>query len=527
MTTNPTSGQQFNGDGSLQNIQIILRSFDGSKKIDITKLLSSLTIYEDIFAPTLFGEINIIDSVDLMNGSLTVDQSIRFPIIGEEFLTISYQVVENDSLRPARNLEFFIYKISDVSINQTHTTRTYTLHLCSKENLQDAITIVQKAYSDSISNIVSAICKDYLKIGDTSNGKTAKTINKDYLENTAGTQALIIPALSPLEALQFLSKRAVAASDPNAPNFVSGSYLFFENFDGFNFCDVEYLILQGKKKYTKNGAGNYTYFMQDPKIADAEAQKFKTIIGSTQKHKFDTIEKLKMGYFESQVNVYDFINHKINTSNWDFQSNYQKSNAMGAADASGLSYPENTEAFIEFATTNAVKAPSSNTANSTPISLDTSNKFFKRFLIPKDLSTGTQDTFTDSIYPNRLSYFTRLNQQVWSVNTIGDPLIVAGDIINVNVPEVTGTDDKHSGEGLDKLTSGYYLIGSIQHKFTLTTYGTSMDLYKNAYGALVNSTDNTVVIPASSTDIQAQFNLPYDKTQTHTNQSILSRTFGF
>lgn len=527
MTSNPTTNQQFSGDGSLKNIILVLRSFDGAKRVNITSLLSSLVIYEDIFKSTMFGELSIIDSIDLMNGSLQLEESVRFPIVGEEFLEVYYEITENDDLRPPKKLEFFVYKISNIQINQTNTTRTYTLHLCSKENLVDAITTVQQAYKDSVSNIVTKICKDYLHIDDDTNGKFKKIINPDYLETTLGEQALIIPSLSPLEALQFLAKRAVALSTPTAPLFQSGSYLFFENMDGFNFCDVEYLILQGKKKHEKNGIKNYTYHIEDPKVNNDEPRNFKTIVNMVQKHKFDTIEKLKMGYFESQTLTYDFINHNLVPTVWDFKDNYSKLNVLGNSETTGsdkgLAFPENSEAFIDFATTMPVNANSA--SNASPSTVDTSNKFFKRFLIAKDLSQGSPDTHLDSIYANRIAYFTRLNQQVITVNTIGDPLIVAGDVINLDIPEVTGLDEKRAGEGLDKLTSGYYLVGSIQHRFTLTTYGTSIDLYKNAYGALINQNDQTQIIPASSPFLEDQFYFPYEVLNN--NQTVVDKIFGF
>lgn len=527
MTSNPTTNQQFSGDGSLKNITLVLRSFDGSKRVNITSLLSTLVIYEDIFQSTMFGELSIIDSIDLMNGSLQLDEGVRFPIVGEEFLEVYYEITESDDIRPARKLEFFVYKISNIKINQTNTTRTYTLHLCSKENLTDSITSVQQAYKDSISNIVTAVCKDYLNIQDDTNGKFKKVLNPDYLEVTMGDQNIIIPALSPLEALQFLSRRAVALSTPTAPLFQSGSYLFFENMNGFNFCDVEFLILQGKKKHDRNGLHNYTYHIEDPKVNNEEPRNFKTVIDMVQKHKFDTIEKLKLGYFETQTLTYDFINHNVVPTTWDFKDNYSKLNVLGNPEANtsnqGLAFPENSEAFIDFATTQASAANSS--SNASPSTVDTSNKSFKRFLIPKDLSQGFPDTHLDSIYANRLAYFTRLNQQMITVNVIGDPLIVAGDVINLNLPEATGLDEKRSGEGLDKLTSGYYLVGSIQHRFTLTTYGTSIDLYKNAYGALVNQNDNTQIIPASSPFIEDQFQYPYEVLKT--NQTVVDKIFGF
>lgn len=488
--------------GLLSEYSVYLLNADGTRSIGITRLITQMTITEDIFKNTLYGSVRIKDAVNLLGGKLgknnvsVVNNSKGFPIVGEEFLEIVYTNSFNDK---NVKLRFAVYSISDIIYSKNNTVKEYTLNFCSEEHLIDATTLVMKKYSKQNSDNIKDLCRDFLNLDDgtsvvtniqnavgmntagslgyPSTGDKAQFKSKKKLvtvQPTAGVQDVVIPRLSPLQAAEFLARRSMGDDE----KFQSGTFLFFENFEGFHFCDLEYLILKGVQKAAQDEVP-YTYFYENPLIRDPNKplppeREFKTVHRIDHMHYFDTVEKLKMGMFESEVITYDFINGNHNPNRFRFLNNENMNNRDGIAlgNFKNQHFPENSTSFMNKVVTKD----------------DTDMKFSRKFLIPKDLSDPTRDTYLDIIYPNRASYFTRLAQDVFTIHTYGDPTIRAGDVILLNVPDGDGNDPT----ALNPYLSGFYLVGTIRHIYTQTTYQTIMDIYKNAFGAPLETTDEAV-----------------------------------
>lgn len=478
--------------GAMEEYKVILKNADGSKSIDITYLTVEMSITEDIFKNTMYGSVKIKDSIDLLGGAPSSNRKDLFQILGEEFIEVSYKIKDSEHI----SLRFFVYKISDIVYHQNNTKKEYILHFCSEEHLIDATSVVMKSYKSSHDKNIESILKEYLKIDDNSNGKKPKKISK--LQPTKGIQSVIIPRLPPLQACQFLARRSIAEQ-----TFDSGTYLFFENMDGFNFCDVEYLIKVGREKIKKSNNDNnnspFEYFygqpnVQDPKKQDIKKQ-FKTLLKIDHVSYFDTIEKLKMGMFESEILVYDFANHSALPTRFKFLNNEDKTNSttMALGNESGKSYPENSITFIQNVTSKT----------------DVDTKFSRKFFIVKDKSFTATDTFLDQIIPARAAYFTRLAQNMFTINTYGDPMIKAGDVVILNIPQGDGNNISQ----INKYISGEYLVCTINHMFTQTTYLTKMDVYKNSFGSQVNTTIEAGQTKITPADNNAKSN-DYDTEQS-------------
>jgi len=473
--------------GYLKNITVKLLNVDKTKVIDITLQMLNMEIYEDIFSNTLYGLINVDDSIGLMNGIPGGSQTnIHFPIVGEEFLDITYEIVG----RPAVKLLFSVYNIEEIINSDNFKNRKYKLKFASSEHIDDAKTLIQKSYKSPLSDMAKDIFTTFLK--------TKKTLD---IEDTQGQQQIIIPRLSPFEALNFLAKRSLSNNDKKK----SASYVCFENTAGFHFCDIETLIQNGFKQKdaaekTKDDKNLYTYIIKNPNIAESQADAFKTVITFKIKNRFDTVEKLKRGYFESDTIVYDFINHQITPTRFKFKDTANSTLSVAP-------YPENSSDFID---------KSTSTANN--------DVYVKKFMVAKDLSTGTPDTFLENIYANKAAYMTRLNQNMTTIETYGDPKIKAGDVVTVRYPEIVGTTLK-KGDSNDKYLNGEFLIGTIQHRFTPRAYVTSMDLYKNGYNEKVvqSETNKGIFGSDSAQDMKSDRNkLINQANQEDTINTIVS-----
>jgi hypothetical protein len=455
----------------------------------------------------MHGVVAVKDGVNLMNGMGVGDSNKNstnvFPIVGEEYIEFKYTVHGYEEVFR----RFSVYGIKEITIDEQLKTRTYAILFCSEEHIIDAVTLVQKSYNKQpISDMVKDVLKTYLKVDQEQvNGKRKKTYD---IQKTRGPQNIVVPRLTPLEALDFFARRSIAET-----LFESASYLFFENKDGFNFCDIEYLIRRGKQKYNAADKDNnpYVYYykqMINPNSTTAgsesdktqdNSQEFKTIISMQQKHKFDTIEKLKFGYFESSMLVYDFNGRKVNKDQiFKFLDTYTKSNALGSGSETVTqpAYPENSLDFIK----NVTKEPEKPSGILGIFGLTKDNKTTDRhskvFFIAKDTSPDFPDTYLDQIYPNRAAYMARLNQNMFMADVYGDPRIAAGDVIEINLPEIVGTTGQH---GRDTYLSGYFLVGTIHHKLKSDNYMATYDLYKNGFSNPVISTDNAEVAKSADT----------------------------
>lgn len=465
--------------GLLKNLVVTLKNADGSRSATITNLVLQMSITEDIFKNTLYGSVRIRDASDLLNGLPS-----GFPIIGEEFLEIDYTVDWNPD--PVKvSLRFAVYGIEQIDYAKNNTLKEYTLNFCSEEHLIDATYVVMKAYTGPHSDNIKNLLQDYLLIDkkDTPfKGKRVKTIDK--LEPTKGIQNICIPRLSPLQAAQFLARRSISES-----NFESATYLFFENFKGYNFCDIEYLIKAGIEKANAGRSASkpesqYHYFLENPLVSTDREREVRTILKMTHKSYFDTIQKLKNGMFESDMLVYDYVNHKTIPSRFRFLNNENGDNnkSLTLGGDKQQNYPENSVTFMKSVTSTD----------------DKDIKYSRFFFIPKDLSPTMGDTFLDQIYPARASYFTRLAQNMMTLDVYGNPNINAGDVVYLNVPE--GDPNIKEGVKNNKYTSGYYMVCTINHILTQTTYQAKWDVYKNSFSSQIKSTDEAQATKVTPTD---------------------------
>ena len=466
---------QYGGLGALNKFQVILKNVDSTISIDITHNIIDFSIYEDIFSPTLYGDVTIKDATNLLNGAVQLGNNDGFPIVGEEYIEVSYSILGQTPIFR----RFAVYSIKNIEFDKNLSVRNYILQFCSEEQLLDAITLVQKSYISPISLMAKDILDNYLKVNAISkNGKRKK---KYRIQPTKGQQQIVVPRLSPIETLNFLAKRSIAEKD-----FTSGTYLFFENKNGFNFCDIEYLIQAGRQQRTAN-VETYTYKYQNVTAGEnSKTNAYKSLMNMKQLHKFDTIEKLKRGYFESEAIVYNLVDRSLSTSTYKFLDNYTKSNALGNPSVgTNLVYPENSLDFIRTVTQDPSKQVKKFGIFNTEV--ESPGKHTKTFFIPQNVpdSKNSLDTHLGDIYTNRAAYMTRLAQNMYTADVYGDTSIGAGDLICIQIPDIVGTTLKESE---DKFMSGYFLITTIHHKFTPHSYLCTYDLFKNGFSAPVIST---------------------------------------
>ena len=242
------------GDYELKLLTITSPNRPGGPKnyINLKAAWSDFNIYEDMFANCLTANIQITDSIGLMES---------LPIIGEETIRIKVQTAgikkqrkvdatgpfagsENEGLI---DLKFRVIKISNI-VKLNEGTYTYKLSMVSEEYILNQKKKVKKSSLDpvtleprKISDVVQSLYRQFFE-----KGRPTKKRKKIFIEPTKNPTNLIIPNYTPFRAFNFLASRAVSAGK----HAVGSSFVFYETIRGFFFISIETLMAGGGLGYT-------------------------------------------------------------------------------------------------------------------------------------------------------------------------------------------------------------------------------------------------------------------------------------
>ena len=116
--------------------------------VDITKLVTALNLYEDLYKACITGDITIVDTNNVI---------MEAPIIGQEFLGFKITTPGIDEFA----LDYSTHVFTVTKINSRVPARpgvmVYNLAFSSPEGLRNERTRVSKSYADSIDGIVEDV----------------------------------------------------------------------------------------------------------------------------------------------------------------------------------------------------------------------------------------------------------------------------------------------------------------------------------------------------------------------------------
>ena len=216
----------FAGDYNLSGI--ILQNHHGSGGnfegaeggVNIQSLVQELNIYEGINQAAVYGTMVVVDSVNLI---------ANLPIQGTERLFFKLSTPGTSKLEHIIDASeetghpFYVYKVSNRK-QPSQGNQVYTIHFASREFMRNIRTKVSKAYEGKLSTIVQEI------IGDKQGLDSRKKL---YYEETGNQDKIVMPNVSPFQAISMVAKRAL-------PKYTKGvGYYFYETTKGFYFQSWE------------------------------------------------------------------------------------------------------------------------------------------------------------------------------------------------------------------------------------------------------------------------------------------------
>ena len=441
---------------------------------DIEPFLVELNIEESLFKTSLTGSIVLADSYNIPE---------KFPIVGEETVNIDISLAGLDG---RADETFYTIKPPPMHINSISgrffskpKAQVFTLELVSEQYMSNIHSKVSRSYNDYlISDMVTDIYYNYL--GDEDKTRPFR------VEPTNQTESLIIPNLSPLEAIKWLTKRAIQV-DGNGVN-----YLFFETLSGPRFVSLNKL------------SENESFFryrlsarLDDPTGVENLAVGIQRINKIYFMGQFDKVDNAINGLYSSKLVTHDIVRKKITQHDFNGYNNFVGLNHAGTFPTISSSNVETKSSEVprtSFAPADDENAFPISTEKDLSSMTDSHVVFYPKHnqLYAKNKS-DLYDNKVEEWKLQRTSQIKSYDNITFIIEVAGNSLIRVGQIITIDIPSPESTDaDKSSGDYFDKFLSGNYMITAIKHVFhkveakdNKITYTMKIEVVKDALEDLV------------------------------------------
>jgi len=396
---------------------LVILSPNQKIEIDIRAIFEELNIYDSILVNTISGNIVIVDSLGILRG---------FEFDGSELLYIN---VSKNGDTFTYEKAFHIYKQTLKDVVKPGAI-SYKLDFISDEYTVSEQTRVAQHYEFPYSKIAQLILKDYLKV---------PTKKIGIFTESQGIRSVIIPTMTPLNAITWCSKRAL---DVNG----KPTFLFFENYDGFNFMSLNDIFKQTPLVNINMSPKN---IFDDKNIEFLGVRAYEVI------DQHDIIQNIKSGMYAKIGRFYDVKNRTFTVIKSDYNKdqigaislNVDKKNQSSIPtkiNRHGLSLTQATDSKIESYYYNS--NPKGN--EETP----------EKWLLQRE-------SMIQNLFARRLR-----------IETSGVFPYTSGKLMRVLVPKFSV--DTNGDDGLNEFLTGNYLIISTRHTLSAARreHTTTMDL---------------------------------------------------
>ena len=408
-------------------------------ELDIFGAYRFLSIYEDLFSPSITARLTLEDSNGILN---------FLPIIGQETVNISYVT---QGLTEAIELEMIVNKITDLESDVG--TQTYNLELVSVDMITNFEQRISEYFEGSSTEIAEK-CFQRLE--------SKKTFEFEPSEDKYDEElGVIIPNMTPMKAISFLCGKAFHEE------YKSSSYMFYETSKKYVMKPMEMLTKEEPKN--EFSLGSYKNAGADGKnIVDANIENKKAITYKFLSN-FSVLDNITNGVFASKVSVVDMITRTktdLEHSMWDDHEEYKY-----------LNYDKDNK---------STSGPIFDVSGKGKQYMKSDEDTSVRFVVPEvEIKDGRPMYNQEKIFRQRLFYTNLMNNIRCEMSVYGDSDLVVGDTVNLTLPLFTRLD--MGEEWKDKYYSGKYLITGIRHKLSGDQYTTDLELVKDSFNDVLPS----------------------------------------
>lgn len=427
-TDNNADKLRFAGDVNVERVTIT--SLISNKTFNVANQLLTIQIFEDMFSPFITGSLIFQESLDFAS---------NFPFVGEEVIDLKLFTPTLDKAKPKEGViegRFYIYKMADREEIAERST-VYQLHFISIEAIADINTKISKGYKGKISSIVEDIIKGDFGL------QTDKPVN---IETTSNKTRYISNFWSPVKNINFCADRAL--NQKEAP-----TYIFFENRDGFNFVSLDKLneqnvsqefVYNNSSDPIKEGGGSNRNLEQD----------YKRITEFHVPVTHDYMDKVTSGAYGSQMLFMDLSTKKY------YNLKYSMFNDWG-------------------------KDGKEKRLNEFPVASNKIYTTYRSTMFKDNIETGVftdyGDVSTARVIQARVARLKQAESFKIQIVVSGRTDYTVGKVVDVKMYKSEPIKNSDSDEDiLDNITSGKYLISSINHVVDREKHECHMELVKDS-----------------------------------------------
>jgi len=429
---------QFAGDVIVEEISLLA----GETLFDMSNFFIEFNLYEDVFSPTLHGDVVISDSANVIT---------ELPMIGTELLYVKFRTPTLDD-SPANLIEktFQIYSITDRKLNNDRS-QFYALNFMSLEAYVDNGLVLSQTFSGNTDELATQM---FDKI------KSKRKLNsEDFSEliiyDTPHASEITYTTCywSPIKNLSFIGKRVRG----NAGSV--GTVMFYESNKGFYFASLEALI-----NFQRTGPGvfdEYVYELVPDSVPRFNPKKYGNNFPSAMTRieqisipkVLDIIDGQDSGYYGSVVRGYDIFSKKMSEVLFDART------GLSAFTKTDSGNPIPGDVFIQ---------PSKETQF-----VSYNSGLYNGYGL-------TSEDHSDKVLFRRM-YLNSFNQFKFEVTIPGRTDIEVGMLISINYPAAKTKlgDETDIDDVFDPLISGNYLISAIHHTISSERHVIRAEIIKN------------------------------------------------
>ena len=417
--------------GRITLTEILLKSVSVERSIDITNMVDSFNLFENIFTNTLTGNMSIGDTGNLI---------ANFPIVGHEEIHIS---MGTPNIERVQTKKFRIYKVTDVN-TPTLGMRRYNIHLLSDEFFTNLKSAVSRSFPKSTtSTIVEKIFRTDLE--------SEKIFD---IEETQNVYDIVIPNWKPFDAMNWLAKRSMAEHRDGA------NYMFYETRDGFHFRSLESLA-------EEDSVGSYMRRPSNITDDNPDEEQYRNVNRIEIVNSFDMVANIPNGMYANRLVIHDMINRKTETLDYDYSKEYSK-----------MEHVEENKKNNNWRLSDTQNMDGQGSSMMVHESADalTTSPLSKQTLVSRFDDTNT---YYEKTLQNRISQMQQINNIKLNITISGDTTRKVGDVLDLVLPSVEPLTD--GSVPMDKMYNGRYLVTGLRHKIDNASHLMVMEVVKDSY----------------------------------------------
>jgi len=424
-------------------------------EIPVHQSILEVSIYEDIYANSIYGELVIMNTIGL---------SSTGPVIGQEYLSI---IISTPTLEDPKHKIIFDKNqlhITKVARNYIgNDTEVLTMSFVTSEIIHNQRSIVSKTLVGTYHDMVETLLTRDLKC------------KKDlYIEKCNDTKQVITNNRKPFDIISQFTRNATALTH-GMPAF-----LFFENFKGYHFRSLQSLYAEGSRFEYFETEENST--PGDPSEIGMSNQKLNAKVtrdlGTIRNYKIlanqDSITSLSVGGLSSRLITHDIVQKKYTVNEYNYlddesvdQQGIQRYTTKGKKKDfhiySAGEIDDDGNRVSDFipvqylAPTSTIKDDNGVYKNSQYEVFNNREKKTMYIFDPRKHEVAFQ---------KRRSLFANLNMGIrFEMEVLGQTTYGVGDIITANITSKAKVDTEDD-DNADKFLRGQFLVETIHHIFS-------------------------------------------------------------